>query len=90
MFWEYTADYQSRLLNTLYAGLLTEVHNKYRALMKNKLISFYIIIFLLIPQLQLNSLLAAKTSYIRYNQVGYLINNQKVTSVGSKENLEGE
>ena len=28
MFWEYTADYQSRLLNTLYDGLLIQVQNK--------------------------------------------------------------
>ena len=57
--------------------------------MKKVLIFFYLTsLFLLIP-LQLNSYELAKENYIRYNQVGYLINDQKIAIIGARENLEG-
>jgi endoglucanase len=48
-----------------------------------------ILLFVIVP-FQLNSLITSRESYIRYNQVGYLINDQKIAIVGSLENLEGK
>ncbi|MGA9294553.1 MAG: glycoside hydrolase family 9 protein [Ignavibacteriaceae bacterium] len=57
--------------------------------MKNQFYSIYFTIaFILIP-LQIKSHEFDKKSYIRYNQVGYLMNDQKIAIVGSWENLEG-
>jgi len=57
--------------------------------MKNQFYSIYFTItFILIP-LQIKSHELDKKSYIRYNQVGYLMNDQKIAIVGSWENVKG-
>ncbi len=58
--------------------------------MKKQMLSIYLTAALLLVSYPLSSQEMDKASYIRYNQVGYLINDQKIAIIGSGENLEGK
>lgn len=60
--------------------------------MTDKSIINFVILLLIILVLNCSIFLTAqeRTSYIRNNTVGYLVNDQKIAVIGSEDNLEGQ